>query len=124
LLVFSICAVHYVINPPQVWGHEGHMRELIGYLDACRGAEEVAARLAAGIPQKFLRNEDRAYRARALIDDESIGARIAIGKIAISDTIRSVLTGSPTITIYARENFMNDAVEEIAGAIPGFGVLD
>ena len=59
------------------------MRELIGYLVACGGAEEVVARMAAGIPQQFL-----------------------------SDSVR---TGSPIKSVYFRENFTGDAVEEAAG---------
>jgi hypothetical protein len=80
-------------------------------------------------------------------------AGIAIGNSAISETIReipdalgrmmgtcgrmmvsapssahiltdSAKTGTPITIFYARENFTADAVEEIAGAIPGFGVLD
>jgi hypothetical protein len=97
---------------------------LIGYLVACNGAEEAAARMAAGIPQQFLCKEDRADRVRARIDDESIGAGFAIGKTATHNTIRSAPTGGLITIIYARENFTGDVVEEIANAIPGFGVFD
>lgn len=99
------------------------MRELIGGLVACRGAGEAVVRVAAGNLQRFLCKEDRAYRVHAPIDDESIGVDVAIGKTAISDTIRSARTGSPITIIYA-ENCADDALDEIAGAIPGFGVLD
>jgi hypothetical protein len=110
------------------------MRELIGYLVACRGAEEVDVWTAAGIPQRFLCKDDRADHA--LIDDESIAAGSAIGEApsiarTLTDDILtdrgltdSVGTGSPITIIYARENFTDDAVAEIARAIPGFGVLD
>jgi hypothetical protein len=100
------------------------MRELLGYLVACKGDEEAAARMAAGIPQQFLCKEDRADRVRARIDDESIGAGFAIGKTATHNTIRSAPTGGLITIIYARENFTGDVVEEIANAIPGFGVFD
>jgi hypothetical protein len=139
LLVFSICTVHYAINLPQCGANEGQMRELIGYLVACRGAEHAAARMAADIPQRFLRKQflcepflckgDRADHA--LIDDESISAGIAIGKApsvlhTLTDNIltEGVRTGSPIRIVYSRENFTDDAREEVAGAIPDLGVLD
>jgi hypothetical protein len=100
------------------------MRELIGYLVTCSGDEEAAVRMAAGISQQFLCKEDRADRVRAPIDDDSIGAGFAIGKAASGDTVRSAPTDSPITIIYARENFTDDVVEEIANAIPGFGVSD
>jgi hypothetical protein len=100
------------------------MRELIGYLVACRGDEAAAARMAAGIPQKFLCKEDRADRIHARIDDESIGAGFAIGKTATHNTLRSAPTEGLITIIYARENFTGDVVEEIANAIPGSGVSD
>jgi hypothetical protein len=100
------------------------MRELIGYLVACRGNEEAAARMAAGIPQQFLCEEDRADRVHARIDDESIGTGIAIGKTATHDTVQSAPTGRLITIIYAREKFTGDLVEEIANAIPGLGVSD
>jgi hypothetical protein len=103
---------------------EGQMRELIGYLVARRGAERVAARVAAGITQQFLCEEDRADRVHALIDDESIGVYISIGKTAIRDTTDSARTDSPITFIYARESFTDAAVDETAGATPSFGVFD
>ena len=75
------------------------MRELIGYLGACSGAEGAAARMAVGIPQQFL--------CKQYMYEED-GAQ----------------TGTPITIVYARENFTDDAVEEIAGAISGFDVLD
>jgi hypothetical protein len=100
------------------------MRELIGYLVAFEGDEEAAVRMAAGIPQQFLRKEDRADRVRARTDDDSIGAGFAIGRIASSDAARSLPTGSPITIIYAREDSTDDAVEAIAYPIPDFGVSD
>jgi hypothetical protein len=84
------------------------MRELIGYLVACRGAEQAAARMAVGIPQRFLCKQflctdDRADRA--LIHDESIGTGI----------------GTPISVVHAHESFTGAT---IAGASPGFGVFD
>jgi hypothetical protein len=89
------------------------MRELIGYLVACRGAEQAAARMAVGIPQRFLCKrflckqflctDDRADHA--LIHDESIGAGIGI----------------PISIVLAHESFTGAT---IAGASPGFGVFD
>jgi hypothetical protein len=100
------------------------MRKLSGYLVARRGAEQAAARMAAGISQQFLCKEDWAERVHAPIGDESIADGIAIGKTATSDTTDSARTGSPITIIYACENFTDNAVEEAAGAIPSFGVLD
>jgi len=98
------------------------MRELIGYLAARGGDEEAAVRMAAGIPQQFLHKEDRADAVRARICGDSIGARFAIGKTAISHAVRSAPAGSPITIVYARENFTADVVEAIANAIPDFGV--
>jgi hypothetical protein len=143
------------------------MRELIGYLDAFKGAGGADARTAAVIPQQFLcnqflckkllRKDDRAHHAlidRAMIDhdvidalikdEEWIGADIAIGRVPSvartptgNDLIDGILThrawapradsarnGSPITIFYAREKFTDDAVEEIARAIPCFGVFD
>jgi hypothetical protein len=100
------------------------MRKVIGYLVARRGAEQAAARMAAGISQQFLCKEDRAERVHASIGDESIADGIAIGETAISDTTASARTGSPITIIYVRENFTDDAVEGTACATPTFGVLD
>jgi len=104
--------------------------------------------------KKLLREDDRADHAlidRAMIDydlidalikdEECIGTDIAIGRTpsvartptgndltdgawtngAWADSTRS---GSPITIIYAREKFTDDAVEEIARAIPFFGVFD
>jgi hypothetical protein len=84
------------------------MRELIGNLVACRGAEQAAARMAVGIPQRFpckqfLCKGDRADHA--LIHDDSVGAGTSI----------------PISVVHPCESF---TVAAIAGAIPGFGVLD
>jgi hypothetical protein len=134
------------------------MRELIGYLVACRGAEQAAVPIAVGVPQQFLHTGDRAGRVHATIDDEPSRAaiafaRIAVGRGVISDSIReipddlglmmgacrrtlmsarssapiptdSARTGTPITTVYARENFTTATADDIAGAIPGFGVLD
>jgi hypothetical protein len=100
------------------------MRKLSGYLVALRGAEQAAARVAAGISQQFLCKEDRAERIHAPIGDESIAGGIAIGKTAINDTADSSRTGSPITIIYAHESFTGDAGEETAGATPTLCVLD
>ena len=100
------------------------MREWIGYLVACRGAEQAAARTAVDIPQRYLCGEDWAHRAYASMaaligaldgfDAESIPA-------APTDSAR---TGTPITIIYAREKSADDAIEEIAGARAGLGVFD
>ena len=100
------------------------MRELTGYLAACGGDEEAAVRMAAGIPQQFLRKEDRADPVRARICGDSIGASFAIGKTAISHAVRSAPAGSSITIVYARENFTEHVVEAIATAVPHFGVSD
>jgi hypothetical protein len=61
------------------------MRELIGYLVACRGAGQAAVPMAVGVPQQFRWKNDRADRVHATIDHESIGAAM---KSAISHTFR------------------------------------
>jgi hypothetical protein len=110
LLVFSICTVHYAINLPQCGANEGQMRELIGYLVACRGAEHAAARMAADIPQRFLRKQ---FLCEPFLCK---GDR--------ADHALSVRTGSPIRIVYSGETFTDDAREEVAGAIPDLGVLD
>jgi hypothetical protein len=112
------------------------MRERIGYLVACGGAEQTAARAAVGIPQRYLCGEDRAYRAHAFIDDASIGADTAVAGIAldgidVSESVSaecaltdSFRTGTPISIIYAREKSADDAIEAIAGVLAGFGVFD
>jgi hypothetical protein len=126
------------------------MRELMGYLAARNGGEDTAARTVAGIPQRilrwhlyrFLRNGlrrkgDRAGHARGPDQawiNQSIGAGIAIGPAPgithsptdTSDDMRadSVVTGSPITIVYSRETFTDDAIEEIAGAIPDLGLFD
>jgi hypothetical protein len=128
------------------------MRELMGYLVARNGGEDTAARMVAGIPQRILRGhlcrqflcqrfrrkEDRADHAWI---NEPIGAGIAIGQAPgithsptdtsqtdaiVTDDIQadSVVAGSPITTIYSREAFMDDAIEEIAGAIPDLSLFD
>ena len=117
------------------------MREWIGYLVACRGAERTAARTAVGIPQRYLCGEVRVYRVHAFIDDASIGADTAIAGITfagialdgidVSESVSaecaltdSSRTGTPISIIYAREKSADDAIEAIAGALAGFGVFD
>ncbi len=122
------------------------MRELIGYLVACGGAEQAAARMAVGIPRRYLCGEDRAYQAQAFVDDASIGADIAFAGIgfagigfaglaldgidvpenvsAVCVPTDSARTGTPITIIYAREKSADDAIEAIAGALAGFGVFD
>src|ERR1700737_2622392 len=69
------------------------MGELLGYLAACRGAEQAAVPMAVGVPQKFRWKNERADPVHPTIGDESIGAAmtfagIAIDKSAISHTFR------------------------------------
>jgi hypothetical protein len=137
LLVFSICAVQYGINPPQCGAHEGHMRNLIGHLVARGGAERAAARMAVGIHQgilceqfpgkQFPGKEGRERRAHAMIDAKSISTDTAFARISIGSNnplSECVLTDSAPKNTYARKNFPRDAIAEIAGALPRFGVLD
>jgi hypothetical protein len=106
------------------------MRELIGYLVACKGAEKMPARMAAA---QFLYREDRANRIRELIGNESIGASVAIGdtirkipgdlgsRMVAGSGIDHVPAGSPMMIADARKKFVDDIFQEIAG---GFGLLD
>jgi hypothetical protein len=101
------------------------MREWIGYLVARRGAEQAAARTAVGIPQQYLGGEDRAYRAQVFME-ASIGA---LDGFDASESISaaptdSAHTGTPIKIIYAHEKSADDATEETAGALAGFGVFD
>jgi hypothetical protein len=112
LLVFSICAVHDAINLPECGADEGQMGELIGYLVACRGAEEAAARMAVGISQQIVCKEDR---GGALIEEDSIDSGMA--------TLHPA-GGGPITIVYGRENITEPAIKAIAGANPEFGVLD
>ncbi|HWF96202.1 MAG TPA: hypothetical protein VG291_14700 [Xanthobacteraceae bacterium] len=122
------------------------MREWIGYLVACGGAEQTAARTAVDIPRRYLCGEDRAYRAHAFIDDASIGADaafagigfagigfagLALDGIDVSENVSAVCvptdgvrTGFPITIIYPREKSADGAIEAIAGALAGFGVFD
>jgi hypothetical protein len=120
LLVFSIRAVHYAINLPQCGADEGHMHERIGYVVACRGAEQAAAPMAVGNSQQFLCGEDRADRVGGLIDDASIGADIVVFFPA---TLFPV-SRSPITIIYDRESASEPAIEAIAGSIAEFGLLN
>jgi hypothetical protein len=81
------------------------MRDLIGHLVARKGAGREAARVAVGISQEFLRQDDGS----------------ATGGVAATD---SVATSSPISIVYAGENILNPAILKIAGAIPGFGLFD
>jgi hypothetical protein len=112
LLVFSTCAVHDAINLPECGADEGQMNELIGYLVACRGAEESAARMAVGISQQFVCKEGR---GGALIDEDSIDSGMA--------TLHPA-GGGPITIVYGRENITEPAIKAIAGANPEFGLLD
>ena len=98
------------------------MREWIGYLVARSGAEQAAARTAVGIPQQYPCGEDRAYRAHASMD-ASIGGFDVFESISAAPT-DSAHTGTPIKIIYAREKSADDAIEEIAGTLAGFGVFD
>jgi hypothetical protein len=134
-----------------VGANEGQMRELIGYLVACRGAEDAVARMTAGIPQRILSKQfickqflcKESPAGRALIGQESISSGTTFGKATgithtptdnililadrvLTDSVRtdSARTGSPITIVYSRENFTGDAVEEPAGAIPDLSVFD
>lgn len=117
---------------------EGQMRERIGYLVACRGAEQTAVRTAVGIPQRYPCGEGRAYRVHAYFDDASIGADtavagirfagIALDGIDVSESVSaecaptdSSRTGTPISIIYGREKSADEAT---AGALAGFGMFD
>jgi hypothetical protein len=90
------------------------MRELIRHLVARKGGERLAVR-AVDISQQLLRKSDRADRVHAPGGNESIGASIAAGDRA---------TDSLITIIYDRENFPATTHATVAGAIPGFGLLD
>jgi hypothetical protein len=96
------------------------------------------------VRKRFLRKADRAGHAwtadRAWID-ESIGAGSAIGQApgttysptdtsradaVLTDDVRAagVRTGSPITIIYSRETFVDDAIAEIAGAVPDLSPFD
>jgi hypothetical protein len=127
-----------------VGANEGQMRQLIGYLVAFRGAEDAAARMAAGNSLRLLCKHfpRKKWKQRLCkgghtrIDDKSIGAGIAIGKASsithaptgsvLTDKVLadSAPTSSPITIVYARENFADEAVEEIAGTVPDLGVFD
>ena len=74
MLVFSICAVHDVVNLPECGACEGQMHEWFGHIVACQGAEHVAARAAVGISQQFLCGRDGTEDIWALIDAPPIKA--------------------------------------------------
>jgi hypothetical protein len=114
------------------------MREWIGYVVACGGDEQTAARTAVGIPQRYPCREDWAYRVHAFIDDASIGADTAVAGITFAGIVPdgidvsagvwaecaptdSARTGTPIKIIYACEKSADDAN---AGALAGFGVFD
>jgi hypothetical protein len=87
LLVFSIFAVQYVINLAASAGlEEGQMRELIGNLAACGGAEQAIARTAVSqqfqcqrsLRKQSQRKKDRADRAP--VGDAPMGTNIAFGR--------------------------------------------
>jgi hypothetical protein len=121
----------------QCGGDEGQMRKLSGYLVAGKGAEQAAARGAVGIhrrfPSKHFLSEllpcqrHRAHRDQVTSHGRQMGAGIAFGSTLVATESHppdSTPTGTPITNIYAGEKFAEDAIEEIAGAVPGFGVFD
>ncbi|HEY4405723.1 MAG TPA: hypothetical protein VGN55_13840 [Xanthobacteraceae bacterium] len=121
------------------------MRELIGYLVAQGGAEQAAATMPVGVQERilcerlpcehfpgkqFLGEEGWARRARATIDARPMGiafAWISIGGTNVpTDSVPSdsAATSTPITISYARKCFPRDAIAEIAGALPRFGVFD
>lgn len=123
------------------------MRELGGYLVAGRGAEQAAVRGTVGIHRRFSSKQflceqflseqlpckrHRAHRDQVASYSGQMGAGFAFAGIAFGSTLvatvshppDSALTGTPITNIYAGEKFVEDAFEEIAGAVPGFGVFD
>jgi hypothetical protein len=82
-----------------VGANEGQMRNLMGYLVACNGAEDAVVRVADGI---FLTDD--------ILTDSALTG--------------SVWPGKPIAIICSDENFAGGATADTAGAIPGFGVFD
>jgi len=123
------------------------MRELSGYLVAGRGAERAVLRGAVGIHRRFpskqllseqllckrhLCKRHRAHRDHVTSHGGQMGADFAFARITFGSTLvlteslppDSAPTRTPITNIYAGEKFAEDAIEEIAGAIPGFGMFD
>jgi hypothetical protein len=98
--------------------NEGQMRHLTGYLVACNGA----AQTAVCISQPFLWRDDRVDRAHVL-DDAPIGTDIAARDLGGDGAASGSPIGIVGI-VCAGENILDLAIEEIAGAIPGFGLFD
>jgi hypothetical protein len=99
--------------------NEGQMRHLTGYLVAYSGAEQAAAQTAVCISLPFLCKDDRVDRAHVL-GDALIGTSIAARDLGGD----GAASGSPMGIVYASENILDLAIEEIAGAIPSFGLFD
>jgi hypothetical protein len=111
------------------------MRELIGYLVARSGAEDAAARMAAEIPARI---PCRQFVCRGLLckqfrcrGDRGLGIIQAPADNHPTNNIRTdniladcVRTGSPITIFYSREDLSDDAIAEIAGAIPDPSVFD
>jgi hypothetical protein len=92
------------------------MHEWVGHIVACKGAEQAAARVAAGISQQFLCGTDGAEDVWALIDAESIGR----GTLCPATFHPANFDPTSGITFIDAE----PVIEAIAGAIPGFGLFD
>jgi hypothetical protein len=99
--------------------NEGQMRNLTGYLVACSGAEQAAVRTAVCISQPFLCRDDRVDRAHVR-GDTPIGIGIAPRDLGGN----GAASGSPIGIVHAGENILDRTIEEIAGAIPRFGLFD
>jgi hypothetical protein len=113
-----------------VGANEGQMRELIGYLVASGGAEDAAAWMAAGISQRVL---CRQFVCKHFLCEQVIRRQVTHARTdtvptnsILTDNVLtdSVGTGSPITIIYSRESFADDAIEEIASAIPDPSVFD
>jgi hypothetical protein len=111
------------------------MRELIGYLVARGGAEDAAARMAAGISQRipgrqfvcrhFLcKQVDIAIGETPGITRAPAGSASTDGILTANIRTGSSGTSSPITIIYCRENFTDHAIEGTTAAIPDLSVFD
>jgi hypothetical protein len=106
-----------------VGADEGQMRELMGYLVARNGGEAAAARMVACFPQRMLRGHLAIGAAPGIAHSPTDTSQAdAIGTDGAQ--AESVRTGSPIAIVYSGDSFMDDAIEDIAGAIPDLSLFD